>query len=156
MPPAAPLPGSDEASRPTRVRRPDPVRWLWYAFGGSLGPRYSAWVLRDTTARTWVLRHVARSLAQLALPIAAVVVFLPAPAWIRIMAAVGGVVIGLVFSFAYMTETLEHRLVQAGYPAGTAAEAHARAAQKRDEAESARRRAAAARRAARYQARRQG
>jgi hypothetical protein len=25
--------------------RPDPPRWLWYTFGGTLGPRYSEWVL---------------------------------------------------------------------------------------------------------------
>jgi hypothetical protein len=135
------------------VHRPDPARWVWYAFGGSLPERYSAWVFKDTTTRTWVLRHVARSLVQLAVPIAAVLIFLPGPFWIRGMAALGGVLLGLIFSFAYMTETVEHRLVRAGYPAGTAAVAHQRAAGQREEAASARRREAGARRAARYRAR---
>jgi hypothetical protein len=28
-------------------RRPDPLRWIWYAFGGALGPRYRQWVLHS-------------------------------------------------------------------------------------------------------------
>jgi uncharacterized protein DUF5313 len=135
------------------IHRPGPARWLWYAFGGSLPERYSTWVFKDTTTRTWVLRHVARSMAQLAVPIAAVLILVPGPFWIRGMAALGGVLLGLIFSFAYMTETIEHRLVRAGYPAGSAAAAHQRAAQERESAEAVRRQGAAARRAARYQAR---
>jgi hypothetical protein len=138
------------------VRRPGPARWLWYAFGGSLPRRYAAWVYRDTTARTWVLRHVARSLVQLVVPIAAVVILLPGPAWVRIMAAIGGVLLALIFSLAYMTETVEHRLVRAGYPAGSGAAARQRAAGEREATQSVRRREAAARRAARYQARLRG
>jgi hypothetical protein len=33
---------------------------------------------------------------------------------------VGGLVLGLGFSMAFMTETIEHRVAKAGYPAGTA------------------------------------
>jgi hypothetical protein len=144
-------PSSPAIDRP--VHRPDPARWLWYAFGGSLPERYSTWVFKDTTSRTWVLRHVARSLAQLAVPIAVVLLVVPGPFWIRGMAALGGVLLGLIFSFAYMTETIEHRLVRAGYPAGSGAAAHQRAAEQREDAASVHRREAAARRAARYRAR---
>ena len=135
------------------VRRPGPLRWLWYAFGGALPRRYSAWVLHDTTTRTWVLRHLARALVQMAVPIGLVLLLVPGPFWIRTMAAIGGLLLGLIFSFAYMTETVEHRLVRAGYPAGTAAAAHHRAAEERESQASVRRREAAARRAARYRAR---
>ena len=31
-------------------RRPDPLLWIWYAFGGTLGPRYRQWVLRTSPA----------------------------------------------------------------------------------------------------------
>jgi Family of unknown function (DUF5313) len=148
--------GAPSGTPPERVHRPDPVRWVWYAFGGSLPSRYDTWVYRDTTSRTWVLRHIARSLVQLAIPIAAVIVLLPGPLWVRLMTALGGVLLGLIFSSAYMTETIEHRLVRAGYPAGTAAEAHQRAAGERETAAGLRRRKAAARRAARYQARMRG
>ena len=144
---------SSSSSPGRAVVRPGPLRWLWYAFGGSLPARYSGWVYRDATSRTWVLRHVLRALVQLAVPIAVVLLVLPGPFWIRAMAAVGGVLLGLIFSFAYMTETVEHRLVRAGYPAGAAAEAHQRAAQERDQDRSVRVREAAERRAARYRAR---
>jgi hypothetical protein len=129
------------------------LRWIWYAFGGRLPRRYSAWVYQDTTTRTWALRHVLRVMTQLAVPIGLVLLLVPGEFWIRAMAALGGVFLGLFFALAYMPETVEHRLVQAGYPAGTATEARHRAGQERAAAESVRRRAAAARRAARYQAR---
>jgi hypothetical protein len=107
-------------------------------------------VFRDTTSRTWVLRHLVRALVQLAVPIALVLLLLPGPFWIRGMAAIGGVLLGLIFSVAYMTETVEHRLVQAGYPVGSAAAAHQETARQRDRERSVRVRASAERRAARY------
>ncbi|TQN42700.1 hypothetical protein FHU33_2107 [Blastococcus colisei] len=136
-----------------QVVRPGPLRWFWYAMGGALPARFSPWVLHDTTTRTWALRHVARSMAQLALPIALVLVLVPGEFWIRGMAALGGVLLGLFFSLAYMPETTENRVKRAGYPAGTATAARNRAAQEREARESERRRAASARRAARYRAR---
>jgi hypothetical protein len=135
------------------VQRPGPLRWLWYALGGGLPRRFSPWVLHDTTTRTWALRHVLRSFVQLAVPIALVLIFVPGEFWIRGMAALGGVFLGLFFSIAYMPETTESRIKRAGYPAGTATAARAQAAQAREVREGERRRAAAARRAARYQAR---
>ena len=39
----------------------------------------------------------------------------------RVSAAFGGLLIALIFSMAFMTETIEHRAVKAGYPPGTAA-----------------------------------
>lgn len=146
--PAAPvLPPSDQIHRPTAHR------WIWYALGGGLPARNRAWVLHDTTAPTWWLRHVLRALTQLAVPIVLVLVLVPGPFWVRGMAALGGVLLGLIFSLAYMNETTENRVVRAGYPAGTAAAARERAALLREQRESERRRAAAAKRAARYRAR---
>jgi hypothetical protein len=148
-PPAQPVVGPP----PGPVRRPDPFRWVWYAFGGALPSRYAAWVYRDTTTWTWALRHVVRSMVQLAIPIAAVLVFVPGPFWMRGMAALGGVFLGLFFSLAYMPETVENRLVRAGFPSGTATAARHRAAEEREAAESVRRREASARRAARHRTR---
>ena len=100
--------------------RPGPLQWLWYALGGGLPRELSPWVLDDTTRRTWVWRHLARALVQLApLPVVCVLL-VPVPLVYRLSAAAGGVVLGLLFSLAYMTETTEHRVVKAGYPAGTA------------------------------------
>ncbi|MEI4274093.1 DUF5313 family protein [Klenkia sp. LSe6-5] len=130
--------------------RPGPLRWLWYALGGALPERHRTWVLHDTTTRTWALRHLARAAVQLAIPVALVLTLVPGPFWIRAMAALGGVALGLIFSIAYMPETTEHRLVKAGYPAGTAHAAHEAAQKQRQLEESARKRAAAARRAQRH------
>jgi hypothetical protein len=135
------------------VKRPGPLRWLWYAMGGALPARYREWVLHDTTTRTWALRHMLRSLVQLAVPIALVLVFVPGAFWIRGMAALGGIFLALFFATAYMPETVENRVKRAGYPAGTATQVRERAAQERQARESQRKRAAAERRAARYRAR---
>jgi len=144
-----------EATAPTgaeaeAVRRPNPVWWLWYAMGGRLPERYRGWVLHDTTTRTWVLRHMARMFVQLAIPIALVLIFVPGAFWIRGMAALGGILLAMFFSVAYMPETTENRVVRAGYPSGTATVHREQAALMRQQRESQRKRAAAAKRAARY------
>lgn len=101
------------------VVRPDPARWLWYAYGGSLPRRLAPWVLHDTTCRTWALRHVLRAVVQVAPVVVAIIVFVPGPLWLRTMCALGGTIMGLIFSISYAHETAEHRLVKAGYPLGT-------------------------------------
>ena len=136
-----------------RLRRPDPIRWFWYALGGRLPARFSPWVLHDTTTRTWALRHVLRSLVQLAVPIGLVLLLVPGEFWIRGMAALGGILLGLFFSLAYMPETTENRVKRAGYPAGTAQATRDRLAQAREVDASRRRRDASARRATRYRER---
>jgi hypothetical protein len=135
------------------LHRPGPLRWTWYALGGGLPERHSGWVLHDTTTSTWGLRHVLRAAVQMAVPIALVLLLVPGPFWIRGMAALGGLLLGLIFSIAYMTETTENRVKKAGYPAGTAQAVRDRAAVGRDAVATERRRAAAAKRAARYRAR---
>ena len=146
--------GLDPAASTARPRRPGVLHWLWYALGGGLPQRNSSWVLHDTSTRTWALRHVVRSMVQLAVPIALVLIFVPGPFWIRSMAALGGILLGLFFSLGYMTETTENRVKRAGYPAGSAQAARDRATREREAAESERRRAAAMRRGARYRERR--
>ena len=149
-------PSTVPAPSAERPRRPGVLRWLWYALGGGLPARYSPWVLHDTSTRTWLLRHLLRSLVQLAVPIALVLILVPGPFWIRGMAALGGIFLALFFSLGYMTETLENRVKRAGYPAGSAQAARDHAGREREAQESERRRAAALRRGARYQERRGG
>jgi hypothetical protein len=133
--------------------RPGVLRWLWYALGGGLPERHRAWVLHDTTTGSWGVRHVLRAVVQMAVPIALVLLLVPGPFWIRAMAAVGGLLLGLIFSVAYMTETTENRVKKAGYPAGTAQVVRDRAHVSRDAEQAAKRRAAAEKRAARYRER---
>ena len=100
--------------------RPGFGRWLIYAFGGGLPPRYREWVLHDVTTRTWVLRHLLRTAVQLA-PIAVLLyLFIPGSPTIRAAAVAGGLALGFFYSLAYMYETVENRAIKAGFPRGTA------------------------------------
>ena len=103
------------------AQRPNPLQWVWYAFGGGLPRHLSPWVLADTTRRTWIWRHVARAGVQMLPLVALCLLAVPVPLAYRASAAVGGLLLGLMFSMAFMTETIEHRAVKAGYPPGTAA-----------------------------------
>jgi hypothetical protein len=96
------------------------VQWVWYALGGGLPRELSPWVLADTTGRTWIWRHLSRALVQLLPVLALCLLAVPVPLTYRLSAAAGGLLIGLLFSIAFMTETIEHRVAKAGYPPGTA------------------------------------
>jgi len=132
------------------VLRPAPHRWIWYALGGGLPARHRGWVLHDTTTNNWWLRHIARSMVQLAIPVVPIMVFLPAGWGLKVAIAVGGVILALIYSIAYMTETVEHRVRKAGYPVGTAQKERDRRGVHQQRLESERKRAAGAKRAARY------
>jgi Family of unknown function (DUF5313) len=111
------------------LRRPGPLRWLAYAYGAGLPPEYREWVLHDVTARTWLLRHLVRAVAQLAPLLVVIYLLLPGEPWVRGFAALGGALIGLFYSMVYAVESAEHRTLKAGYPRGTTTrvrgEAHA-------------------------------
>lgn len=124
-------------------RRPGVLRWLWYALGGGLPPRYRAWVQHDTTCRTWQLRHFARAGVQMSLIALPVMLIVPGPVWIRLVAILLGWLVALQFALFNMQEAVEHRSRKAGYPPG-----YAQAV--RDEATAEERAAVAARYAARY------
>jgi hypothetical protein len=87
-------------------------------------------VLADTTGRTWILRHLLRAVVQLSPVLALCVLAVPVPLAYRLSAAVGGLFLGLMFSIAFMTETIEHRVAKAGYPPGTAARLRAERAER--------------------------
>ncbi|NHD15866.1 MULTISPECIES: DUF5313 family protein [Actinopolyspora] len=97
--------------------RPNPLQWLWYAYGGRLPARCREWVLHDITCRTWALRHVARALVQVSPGL--LLLLLPGPLWISAMSLLGGVIMAVWYSVSAMVETCEHRLAKHGYPVGT-------------------------------------
>jgi Family of unknown function (DUF5313) len=113
-----------------RAQRPNPAQWVWYAWGGGLPRHLSPWVLADTTGRTWILRHLLRAVVQVAPLMAACLLVPPVPLGYRLSAALGGLGIALIFSIAFMTETIEHRATKAGYPPGTAARVRAERAER--------------------------
>ncbi|WP_376765927.1 DUF5313 domain-containing protein [Amycolatopsis pithecellobii] len=109
-------------------QRPNPVRWIWYALGGRLPARYRDWVLHDTTSKTWVWRHAARSTVLVG-PLMLVWLLLPAPILLRLALVLMAALVGYFYSFVYMEEAAENRLAKHGFPRGTGkrvrAEAHA-------------------------------
>jgi hypothetical protein len=112
------------------TQRPNPVQWLWYALGGRLPRHLSPWVLADTTGRTWIVRHLVRAVVQV-LPVMALCLLVPpVPLAYRLSAAFGGLLLALMFSIAFMTETVEHRATKAGYPPGMAARVRAERAER--------------------------
>jgi hypothetical protein len=71
--------------------------------------------------RTWIVRHLLRAVVQVLPVIVLCLAVPPVPLAYRLSAAFGGLLLGLMFSIAFMTETIEHRVTKAGYPPGTAA-----------------------------------
>ena len=112
------------------MQRPHPLQWLWYALGGGLPRHLAPWVLTDTTGRTWIVRHLVRAVVQVVPLMALCLLVPPVPLGYRLSAAFGGLGIALIFSIAFMTETIEHRATKAGYPPGTAARLRAERAER--------------------------
>jgi hypothetical protein len=110
--------------------RPNPVRWLWYSYGGTLPQRYRDWVRHDVTARTWVLRHFVRTLLiEVPILIVLFVVFglvidIPGPVLWPALAL--GLIVGTYYSLSYVKESGDARLVKYGYPSGHASEVRGR------------------------------
>jgi hypothetical protein len=100
-------------------RRPGALRWMWYAFGGALGPRYRQWVLHDLTCRTRWERQIARAVVQV-VPLASVVLLVLGFGWITWVGVICGLVLALIYSTAYFDPSVDHRLAKHGYPPGTA------------------------------------
>jgi hypothetical protein len=111
-------------------QRPNPAQWVWYALGGGLPRELSPWVLADTTGRTWIWRHLARAVVQLLPVLVLCLVAVPVPLAYRLSAAAGGLLLGMMFSIAFMTETIEHRVAKAGFPPGTAGRLRAERAER--------------------------
>jgi hypothetical protein len=102
------------------ITRPDPVRWLWYTFGGRPGARYREGVLRDNTARTRWLRQAVRGTVQIS-PLALMMLVLLPLSWLTGAAIANGLILALVYSLAYINQTAGRRLVKHGYEPGTLA-----------------------------------
>jgi hypothetical protein len=130
--------------------RPGPLRWLWYSIGGGLPEQYNWWVLHDITCRTWILRHFLRCLLLLAVPVAAVILFLPAPPGLRILTAFTAGGCAMMFFFVHGIEATERKLVNAGYPGGTGETVRAQRSVDAQRRANARRRERSAARALRH------
>lgn len=141
------------STEPVRPREAAPVRpgigrWIWYAFGGGLPERYALWVLHDTTASTWVLRHIVRTLVVLVVPTAALLLFLPASFGTRVLTVGTVSACALLLTAILSNDVTERRLHRTGLPWGAAEQARNRRAvqSQRETAQRYRERMAARRR----------
>jgi hypothetical protein len=87
---------------------------------------YRRWVLHDATTRTWILRHAARS-SVLLVPLCSVWLLLPAPLTLRLPMVLLAALVGYFYSFAYIEESVEHKLGKHGYANGTGKQVRAAA-----------------------------
>jgi len=105
------------------VRRPNPLRWLYYQYNGKLPNRYRDWVVHDVTCRTWLLRVFVRGLVMVA-PVVAVLFALLLWLGHSWPLAAGSIVLGLLvnlrYSLSYSEESANSRLVRYGFPPGHA------------------------------------
>lgn len=53
------------------------------------------------------------------MPFAVILLLVLGLEWFSWVAVVGGALLGLIYSVAYIEKTAEHRLIKYGYPAGT-------------------------------------
>jgi hypothetical protein len=109
-----------QPDKPEKIVRPTVLQWLRYTYVGSVPARNRAWVLHDTTTRTWLLRHVVRYLILVAPLVIGVMVFLPASVGLRAMSCLAAGLPMMMFYLAYTVEDTERRVEKAGYPHGTA------------------------------------
>jgi hypothetical protein len=101
------------------VRRPNPLRWLFYQYGGRLPQEYREWVLADATRRTWLLRAFIRVLCQAA-PVIVVLLIVfgvfGVPWYFAVACVVLGVIVSIYYSLSYSLESVDSRLTTYGYP----------------------------------------
>jgi len=129
--------------------RPNPLQWLWYSYGGSLPARLNDWVLHDCTCGTWVLRQFVRSIVQLALPIAIVMMF-PGSVGMKLFVIGAAGLPAILFQMGYIVPAMEHRMLKAGFEPGIAEKIRSERSQSAQiEGNRRRRERAEARRAAR-------
>jgi hypothetical protein len=107
------------ANRAGAPRRPDPLRWLWYALSGRLPIRYREWVLYDLTCPSWPLRHLAPLVVPLVPTVVLLIAVLPGPLSIRATAVMMGAVVGLLLTFGFLEDSTDRRATKFGYPIGT-------------------------------------
>ncbi|MBN9099755.1 MAG: DUF5313 family protein [Pseudonocardia sp.] len=100
------------------VPRPGPFRWICYAFGGGLPARHRSWVLGDASCPSGGLRHSARAFVQMAPVAIPVLLLVPGPLWIRLVAILLGRLVGLQYALHTMQESVERRVPKAGHPRG--------------------------------------
>jgi hypothetical protein len=100
------------------MTRPGPLRYIAYSFGRTLPDSMREWVRNDLTGEHAILRHLLRSMVPFLPVFVGIFVFLPGPVALRTGAVALGVILALIYSFAFMDLNRSRRLSQHGLPEG--------------------------------------
>jgi hypothetical protein len=105
------------------VKRPNPLLWLYYQYGGRLPDAYRDWVLHDATSKRWLLRAFVRTISQ-AVPFVIVLLVIfwifGVPWYFAVACVVLGLVVSIYYSLSYSSESVDSRLSRYGYPSNYA------------------------------------
>lgn len=105
------------------AKRPNPLLWLYYQYGGRLPEAYHDWVLHDATSKLWLLRAFVRTISQ-AVPfvIVLLVVFgiFGVPWYFALACVLLGLVVSIYYALSYASDGIDSRLRGYGYPANYA------------------------------------
>ncbi|MEH3153800.1 MAG: DUF5313 family protein [Gordonia paraffinivorans] len=94
-------------------KRPSSLQWIGYAFGRRLPEDLRDWVRDDLTGRNAYVRHLVRGMVPF-VPIFVIFMLFPGPWWLRAQMVALGLVLGLIYSAAYMKQNRAHRLEKHG------------------------------------------
>ena len=94
-------------------KRPSPLQWIGYSFGRKLPDDLRDWVREDLTGRNAYVRHLVRGMVPF-IPIFVIFMLFPGPWWLRAQMVALGLVLGLIYSAAYMKQNRAHRLDKHG------------------------------------------
>ena len=101
------------------AKRPNPVLWLYYQYGGRLPDGYRDWVLHDATGKRWLLRSFVRTISQ-ALPFVVLLLVLfgvfGVPWYFALACVVLGLVVSVYYALSYASDSVDSRLSRYGYP----------------------------------------
>jgi len=118
------------------ARRPNPLRWLYFQFGGMLPARYREWVLHDATCRTWFLRLLLRGFVHMAPVIAVLILVLRGlfgGPWLLVLGSIVlGVLVYLRMLLTIAVDSIDSRLTRYGYPPRHGSTVRQRAARARE------------------------
>ena len=97
------------------MNRPGLMRYVAYSFGGKLPDDMRDWVRNDLTGDHAVVRHLVRSMVPF-LPVFAAGLLVPGALALRSACVLLAVILGLIYSFAFMDMNRRRRLSQHGFP----------------------------------------
>jgi hypothetical protein len=97
------------------MNRPSPLQYIAYSFGRKLPDEMREWVRNDLIGDHALTRHMFRSMMPF-LPVFVAGLLVPGPVVLRIACVLLGLILALIYSFAFMDMNRRRRLSLHGLP----------------------------------------